>query len=156
DSLTSVQTADIPLVLTDPLTQNYGGVMINPDNHSVGEVAGQFIGQALASKQSASVVILDNPNISFSADRVQGFMDGLQKTLPSAQIVTTLHNGDDQAGSQAALAKLIESGQAINAIFSITDTGAYGAVAALSAAHLAPDSVIIASVNAESQALDDI
>ncbi|HVU10810.1 MAG TPA: bifunctional serine/threonine-protein kinase/ABC transporter substrate-binding protein, partial [Phototrophicaceae bacterium] len=144
DSLASVQSADVPLVLTDPLDQNYGGVMLDPNNRAIGQAAGQFIGATLAAQSlsNASVVILADPNIAYSADRVSGFTAALKEALPGAKLVAQLPTGDDQDASQSALARLIASGQTPNAIFSVSDSGAYGAVAALAAAHVAPSTVL--------------
>ena len=158
DSLTSIESAGIPLVLTDALPKSYGGVMLSEDDHQIGLSAGQFAGQTLAAqgKTSANVVILDAPMYPSSAERVQGFLDGLAESVPVIHTMGRYSGGIDQATSQSAVASLISSGQKIDAIFSVADSGAYGAIAALNAAHVAPDAVVVASVNAESVALDHI
>jgi len=132
--------------------------MLAQDNHGVGLLAGRFIAQTLMAqgKKSANVVILDAPDYPFSDSRVQGFLDGIAESMPEAQVIGRYHTGVNQEASQAALVKLISDGQQPDTIFSVSDTGAYGAIAALSAAQIAPDAVIIASVNAESVALDHI
>ncbi|MEO8396709.1 MAG: substrate-binding domain-containing protein, partial [Chloroflexota bacterium] len=158
DSLNSVKRAGIPLVLTHSLSESYGGVMLAEDDHQIGLCVGRFIGKTLAAQKNSSpkIVILDAPEYPFSDQRVQGFLDGVAQSFPQVQVVHRYATGADQAASQVAIAKLISGDQKIDAIFSVTDTGAYGAIAALSAAQIAPDSVVIASVNAESKALDQI
>lgn len=157
ESLTSVQKSGIPLVLTMPMTNTYGGVVIDTDNYRVGRIAGEYVGRTLAAMGgSARVVVLDAPDYGYSSARTQGFSDGLLETLPSAQIITTSPTATDSAASTDAIAELIRSGQTPDAIFSVTDTGAYGAITALSDANVDPNDVFIASVNAESLALDEI
>jgi len=158
ESLTSIQSAGLPLVLTNALPKSYGGVMLSQDNHQIGVMVGRFVAQTLTKngKTTANVVILDAPKYPFSEVRVQGFLDGLSENIPNQNVIGRYPTGVDQAGSQAEIAKLINNGQRIDTIFSVMDTGTYGAIAALSAAQIDPNSVVIASVNAESAALDHI
>jgi ABC-type sugar transport system substrate-binding protein len=158
DSLTSIQSAGIPLVLTDTLADSYGGVMLEIDNDEVGRLAGDFTAQTLegGNPRQVGVVILDAPDYSYSEARVQGFIEGLSTAPDTVEIIGRHPTATNQAASEAAVAELIQRGQAIDAIFSVVDTGAYGAVAALSQAGISPDSVIVTSVNAESLALNQI
>jgi ABC-type sugar transport system substrate-binding protein len=102
------------------------------------------------------VLILDDPTYSFSEARVSGFIEGLHQRLPNARIVARLAGGADESASQDALATFLRGTQSIDAVFALTDSGAYGAIDALSDAGVDPDTVIVASVNAESRALDEI
>ncbi len=96
DSLRSIQSAGIPFVLTDALPQSSGGVMIDPNDLEIGRLAGQSVGEALAANGGSRVVILDDPDASYSDMRVQGFTDGLQSVLPEAQIVGRYPVGDNE------------------------------------------------------------
>jgi ABC-type sugar transport system substrate-binding protein len=158
DSLTSVRSANIPVILTDRLPNSFGGVMIEQDNPEIGRMAGRYVGESLAAagNKQPNVLILDEPTYSFSKARAEGFIQGLHERLPNAQIVGPLPGGANAAASQAALTNFLRSEQSIDAVFSVTDSGAYGAISALSAAGFEPDSVIVVSVNAENQALDEI
>ena len=158
ESLASLESAEIPLVLTTSIEKRYGGVMLTEDDHEIGRLDGSFVGQSLvnAGKQSANVVILDAPDYPFSATRVEGFLDGIAEQLPNVKVLGRFAGGVDQNVSQTAIAKLLSAGEHIDAIFSVTDTGAYGAIAALEAAQIEPDTIVIASVNGESMALDHI
>lgn len=157
ESLESIQEAGIPLVLTSAIPNPYGGVIIDTDNYVVGSLAGSYIGAMLAAQgDEAKVVILTAPDYAFSEARTQGFADSLSEAMPAAEILTPYPTGADNAASEDAIAELLNSGQTPNAIFSVTDTGAYGASAALSHAEIPVGDVIIASVNAESLALDEI
>ncbi len=158
DSLTSVESAEIPLVLTASISTSYGGVMLSEDDQEIGRSAGSFIGQSLIDQgnKAAKVVILDAPDYPFSDGRVQGFLDGLGTFISNVEVVGRFEGGTDQETGRTAIAKLLSEGQQIDVIFSVADSGAYGAIAALEAAQVAPDAVMIASVNAESVALDHV
>jgi serine/threonine protein kinase/DNA-binding LacI/PurR family transcriptional regulator len=157
ESLTSIQQAGIPLVLTSPITDSYGGVVIDTDDYAVGRLAGNYIGTMLAEQaDEAKVVILTAPDYAHSEARTQGFTDGLSEAMPGAEILAPYPTGADNDASEEAIAELLSTGQTPDAIFSVTDTGAYGASTALSSAEVPTEDVIIVSVNAESLALDEI
>ncbi|MEP7290627.1 MAG: substrate-binding domain-containing protein [Chloroflexota bacterium] len=156
ESLTSLRRAGIPLVLTNAISNSYGGVMIDPDDYATGKRAGEYVGETLAATlETARIVILDAPDYPFSEERAQGFLDGLSDHLRNVEIVGRFPTGADRAASESAISSFL-SEQTVDAIFSVTDSGAYGVSAALAAAGVAPDSVVVASVNAESLALDEI
>lgn len=157
DSLRSVESANLALVLTNRLDNAYGGVMLDSNEYLAGKAAGEYVGENLGSDSNAArVVMLDAPNYAFSADRTQGFLDGITSKHPFAEVVATYPTGADRASSEAEIAELLRSDQDFDVIFSVTDSGAYGASAALEAAGTTPNEVMIASINAESLALDEI
>lgn len=157
DSLRSVQSAGIALVLTDRLDDSYGGVMIDANEYEVGRLAGVYVGQTLdEAHDPARVVLLSAPDYSFSEERTLGFLDGVRSVQPSAEVVAEIPTGADRSTSEGEVAELLRNDADFDAIFSVTDSGAYGASAALHGARVEPGAVIIASVNAESLALDEV
>ncbi len=157
-SLTSLDAAKVPFILTDALPEAYGGVMLETDNTDVGALAAHYTADTLEAGgiDQPNIVILDQPDYAFSDARVEGFLDGLRERLPNAQIVGNYPAGAEQAASQAVIGDLLAEGRRIDAIFSVTDQGAYGAITALAAANIDPSAVVVVSVNAESLALTDI
>lgn len=158
DSLTSIRAANIPLVLTDALPRSFGGVMLDQNDNAIGALVAQITADTLLAKsvKQANVVILDQPDYSFSEARVDGFMATLRERVPEARVIGQFPSGADQKATQAAVTALLASGQRIDAIFSVTDQGAYGAITALTAAQIDPAAVVVVSVNAESIALTNI
>lgn len=156
-SLTSLHEAGLPFVLTDAPPDAQGGVMLEADDAAIGALAGHYVAATLpGANEPPTIVILDQPDYAFSDERVAGFLDALHERRPDAQILGQFAAGADQAASRAAVAALLANGAHIDAIFSVTDVGAYGAAAALAGAHVEPTAAIIVSVNAESLALSDI
>jgi ABC-type sugar transport system substrate-binding protein len=158
DSLASLRSSSIPFVLTDVIGKNSGGVMLDPDNAAVGALAGQYIGEILASAavDSPNIVILDDPDYSFSGVRVQGFMTALTERVPTARLAAQLPSAADPTASYTKIHDLLANGQKIDAIFSIMDVGAYGAISALNDSGIDQESIMVVGVNAESFALNNI
>jgi len=157
DSLRSVQSAGIALVLTSMLDDAYGGVMLDANEYLAGRLAGEFVGQTLDTNGNpARVVILSAPDYAFSEARTQGFLDGVKSEQASVAVVANYATGADREASEREIAELLRNNRKFDAVFSVTDSGAYGASAALEAAGIEPDDVIVASINAESLAQDEI
>lgn len=157
DSLRSLRSAGIPFVLTNAIRDGYGGVMLDLNDYEVGRMAGEYVGQILdENDETARIILLTAPDHPFSEERTQGFLDGLNSEQPSVEMVARYPTGSDRNASESEIATLMRNDQDIDAIFSVTDSGAYGAIAALEVAGVEPSEVIIASVNAESLALDEI
>jgi ABC-type sugar transport system substrate-binding protein len=135
--------------------------MLETDNTAVGRLAGEFLGSALAASSTRNpdhtqLVILEAPDTAYSNDRVDGFLATLRTRAPGIDIAARIPGGAQRASSLEAITNYLQTTEPPDAIFSVTDSGAYGAIRALSAAGIAPESVIIVSVNAESLALDEI
>lgn len=158
ESLMSIQSARLPLVLTNWLANSYGGVMIDTNDEVIGRLAGDFTADALTAETAGhvNVVILDAPNYAYSEARVQGYLEGLSAYSGTIEIVGRFPTATEQVASQAAIAELLGSSETIDAIFSVVDTGAYGASTALANAGIPPDAIVLTSINAESLALSDI
>jgi ABC-type sugar transport system substrate-binding protein len=74
---------------------------------------------------------------------------------PQAEVIGRYLGGTAENG-QRSITSLIDDEVPFDAIVSINDAGAFGAVEALAAADFAPDSVIVTSVDAEALAREYI
>jgi serine/threonine protein kinase/ABC-type sugar transport system substrate-binding protein len=152
-SLTAVEQDDMPLVIAAGGMPSYGGVRIEGDEYLMGLKPGQAAGQAIASELNgeAKVVILDYPDLPSIVTRANGLEEGILEFAPEANIIGRFLGATRENG-EAAIRQLIEDGVEFNVIVSINDAGSFGAVAALEAAGIDPDSVMIYSVDAEALA----
>lgn len=151
ESLASVQQMKLPLVLmSGGFSDTYGGVQIAGDDYAMGHEAGlagaDLINQAFDGQ--GRVVILDYPDMPILVTRAQGLEDGLRERAPEAEVVARRPGGTPENG-ETGIGALLEQGVVFNAILSINDAGAIGAVRALEAAGIPPESVVISSVDAE-------
>jgi ABC-type sugar transport system substrate-binding protein len=149
-ALTSVQEASIPLVLMHSDMPSYGGVLLAGDDYMMGLKAGRFAGQIVAEEMDgqAAVIVLDYPDLPIIVVRADGLEDGLHEFAPDAHVIGRYLGGTPELG-QTSVEQLLADGVRFDVILSINDAGAFGAIEAMEEAGIAPDSVIISSVDAE-------
>ncbi len=156
-ALQSVQAAGIPLALLASNVPSYGGVLLPGDDYLMGIEAGRAAGNIIRSELNgrASVIILDYPDRRDIVTRANGLQDGVMEAAPNARVIGR-YLGATRENGYASVKNLIEQGIEFNVILSINDSGSFGAIQALEEAGFSPDSVIISSVDAESQAREYI
>ncbi len=157
EPLRSAESAQVPLVFMSSNIHSYGGVLLAGDDYRMGFTAGQALGEILNAERDGQgrVVILDYPDLAIIVDRANGLEAGVLATAPEVEIVGRYLGALPENGEQSIRALLAE-GVAFDAILSINDAGTYGAITALEVANIPPDSVIIASVDAEPLAVRHI
>jgi ABC-type sugar transport system substrate-binding protein len=157
DPMRSAQAAGMPLVFLHYGMPSYGGVLLAGDDYQMGLKAGRYAGQVVAEEMGgqADVIILDFPDLEIIVRRADGLEDGLKEFAPQARVIGR-HKGGTREFGKRAVAQLLEDGVSFDVILSINDAGAFGAISAMEAAGIAPDSVFISSVDAEALARQQI
>ncbi len=152
-SLTAIEEAGMPLVIAGSGLPSYGGVRVESDEYLMGLRPGQEAGRAIAAELNgeANVVILDFPDLPYLVTRANGLEAGVLEFAPDANIVGR-YLGATRDNGEASIRQLLEDGVDIDVIVSINDAGSFGAIEALEAAGVSPDSVIIFSVDGEALA----
>ncbi len=153
NSLAAVKQAGLPLVFTAPYQPTFGGILLDTDHYALGVKAGAFAGQILNDEHGGNVVVLTYPDSSSAGDRTRGILDQLQKVAPNARIVGTYPATTPDLAAKA-ITTLLNQGERIDVICTVTDSAASGAVDALKAVGLPADSVAVVSINGEAQARD--
>ncbi len=153
NSLAAIQQANLPLVFMAPYTPSFGGVMLDTDNYALGMKAGAFAGQILKDEHQGqgNVVMLTYPDTGSMIDRARGITDQLNAVAPGATLLGT-YPATTPALAAKAVTSLLRQGQHIDLICAVSDAAAEGAVEALKAAGIPPDTVAIVSINGEQQA----
>jgi ABC-type sugar transport system substrate-binding protein/predicted Ser/Thr protein kinase len=155
EPLRAAQRAGIPLVFFATQIESYGGVLIGSDttDYDMGFAAGRALGEILLRERGgeANIAILDFPSMQIIVERANGLEDGVKSVAPGVNIIGRWVGGTRENG-EVSIAGLIRDGVAFDAVLSINDAGAYGAIAALEAAGIPPEAVLISSVDAEQQA----
>jgi serine/threonine-protein kinase len=157
EGLTSVETAQLPLVIFGANMRSYGGVLVGGTDYGLGVEPGRFAGQIIQDEMGgqAEVIILDFPDRQDIIERANGLEAGLKEFAPEATVIGRYRGATREFGRES-VARLIEDGVRFNVILSINDAGAFGAVEAMEAAGIDPASVFIASIDAEAQAREFI
>jgi fructose transport system substrate-binding protein len=145
------------------------------DNFKAGELIGQWTATQLGGKK-ATIALLDLFNdkvVSVDYNRDQGFLTGMGIDTGDVQ-----KNGDEDAsgsysggdyeivcneptngaedGGRTAMENCLNKNDEINVVYTINEPAAYGADAALEAAGLSADDVLIVSVDGGCQGVDAV
>lgn len=153
ETLTAAQNAGLPMVFHAGDIPTYGGVMIGGDDYLLGLEGGRGAGRIIAQERGgqANVIVLDFPTMPVIVIRADGMVAGVLEFAPDANIIGRYLGGTRENGYNS-VRRLLDEGVAFDAIISINDAGAYGAIDALVEAGITPDDVIIGSVDAEALA----
>lgn len=157
ESLKSVESAGLPLVIFGDNIPSYGGVLMGGNNYELGLVPGQLAGQIIRDEMDgqADVIILDFPDRQDITQRADGLEIGLLEFAPEATIVGRFR-GATREFAYESIKKLIDTKVHFNVIVSINDAGSFGAIQAMEDADFDPNSVMITSIDAEALALEYI
>lgn len=124
--------AGIPVFTAD--IQAFGGKVVShiaSDNVAGGRQAGQYLAQALAGK--GQVVVIDQPYLKSTIDRVAGFEEEMKKH-PGIKVIAKVNADGVRDKALKAMEDILQSGKKIDGVFGINDDSALGALAAVEAA----------------------
>ncbi len=159
EALESAQEAGIPMVFVVDLENTYGGVVLNSDsdNYVMGLRAGHYAGELIRDEMDgqADVIILDYPDVEIIVERANGLEQGVLDFAPGAEVVGR-YLGGTREFAYDSVHNLLEEGVNFDVIVSINDAGSFGAIQALEEAGVAPDAVIISSIDSEILAMQYI
>ena len=151
EPLQQAAEAGLPLVFLFPVEMAFGGVVIEPDNASIGLLAGREAGRLIRDEMdgNADVIMLDYPGLSAVTERMNAMRQGMRELAPNANIIGSYNGGATREEGYRAVSQLLADGVDFDVILSTSDTAALGAVQALEEAQISPDDVAIVSVNGE-------
>jgi ribose transport system substrate-binding protein len=124
---------------------------IASDNVAGGKLAGEYLAKLLNGK--GQVAIIDQPIVTSTLDRVQGFREALAQ-YPEIEIVKDVNGDGVRDRAMQAAADILQAHPNLNAIFGINDDSALGALDAVEDFNRAE--VIIIGYDATPEARDAI
>lgn len=134
---------------------NYGRYSLNMNltNEDMGRIVGEYAANLINTELGgkANIAILDFPSVSDVLRRSNAMEEVVGQLAPTATILGRWLGGTLENG-EASMREILGAHPEVNVLLSINDAGSLGAVKALEAAGRAPDSLIIVSVDAESEA----
>jgi len=135
----------------------FGGVTISIEDSDLGKAAGEYAAQLINDEMggAANVAILDYPDVANVVLRADAIAAAITELAPDAVIVGNYLGGTTEFGLSSMETALQEHPE-INAVVSINDAGAYGAMQALEANGNTADDTIIVGIDAEPQAIEYI
>jgi ribose transport system substrate-binding protein len=125
---------------------------IASDNVKGGEILGDYLANLLHGK--GNVAIIDHPSVASVQERVAGFEKALAKN-PDMKIIQKVPGEGQRDKAFRATQDLLQANPDLNGIFGINDDSALGALAAVEAAGM-QDEVIIVGYDGTPEARDAI
>jgi ABC-type sugar transport system substrate-binding protein len=131
------------------------GIGISIEDADLGCAAGEIAGDLITTEKAgkAVVALLDYPSLPNVVERANQIEACLKQTAPDAKIVGRYLGGTPENGL-ASLENALQAQPDIDAVVSINDAGAFGAIKALEAAGKDPQTTIVVGIDADAQAKD--
>jgi ribose transport system substrate-binding protein len=129
------------------------GISVSVEESDLGCAAGAIAGGAINTEKDgeATVAILDYPDLPALAARTEGIEKCLKAEAPRATILCCFLGGTAENG-KASMETALVMHPDIDAVASINDAGAYGAIEALSAAGKDGANTIVVGIDGEARA----
>ena len=129
EALREAQKAGVPVVVIDSQVSNPDLVActIASDNYGAGVLCAEHL---MNTRDSAKVVLLEHASTKSGRDRIQGFCDTLASDV-NYQIIGRADSAGQLEVAMPEMDKLLEQGIVPDAVMSLNDPSALGAMAAL-------------------------
>ena len=151
--IADAREAGIPVFTVDIAAHGADVVShVASDNYGGGKLAAQYLVEQLDGK--GRVAIIDHPAVESVQQRTAGFLDVIEKH-PGIEIVQRVPGEGQRDKALKAAQDILESCPGLGAVFAINDDSALGALAAVEAAGL-EDEVIIVGFDGTPEACEAI
>ena len=125
------------------------------NNLAAGELQGKYVKATLGATPPKVLLMDGTPGGTVDEQRHRGFLQGLGLAEGDPAIIGAAPTNGDQNKAQAAMENLLQRDAAVNAVYTINEPAARGAVAALGAKGLT-GKVAIASIDGGCQGVQDV
>lgn len=136
----------------------YGETFVGVDNYSAavlgGEYAGKYINEKLGGK--AKIAIISHPVEPVCIEREDGFVDGVKKVAPGAEVVASQSGETVRDKSMAVMENILTANPDINVVYGINDDSALGALAAMEARGMGKKNEIVIGFDGTKDGIDAI
>ncbi len=126
----SAKDAGVIVVCVDAQAEGPIDSFVGSKNYDAGLYAGEYLVKLLNGK--GKVAILDGIPVVPILERVKGFKDAVAKA-PGIEIVDVQNGKQERSIALNVVENMIQGHPDLDGIFSVNDTGAYGALAAIDA-----------------------
>ncbi len=130
-------------------------VYVGPKHYMSGELAAEWIANALGDEGGQVAVIMGMPKESAARGRTQGFGDWLEANAPQIEFVDTQNADWDRTKAKDVMDTLIRKYPDLKAVYCNNDTMAMGALEAVKAAGLLGELLVVGN-DGTSEALQSV
>jgi ribose transport system substrate-binding protein len=157
DAVWEASNSGVAIVQYAGRDSSANGISVSVEDSDLGCAAGTIAGQAIREEKDgkASVAILDYPDLPALAQRTESIEKCLKAEAPTATILCCFLGGTAENG-KASMEAALEMHPDIDAVVSINDAGAYGAIEALESAGKDGRDTIVVGIDGEARALEMI
>lgn len=148
-AIEKARQAGVTVIAVDTPTDPRSAVdaLFATNNERAGELIGQYA-KARAAGTSPKIAMLDlAPGITSGQLRHDGFLKGFGLKNGDPEIVGSVDTEGDRAKAEAGMTQLLKQHPDINVVYTVNEPAAFGAAAALKAAGMGNDDVILVSVD---------
>jgi fructose transport system substrate-binding protein len=148
-AIEKARQAGVTVIAVDTPTDPRSAVdaLFATNNERAGELIGQYA-KARAAGTSPKIAMLDlAPGITSGQLRHDGFLKGFGLKNGDPEIVGSVDTEGDRAKAEAGMTQLLQQHPDINVVYTVNEPAAFGAAAALKAAGMGNDDVILVSVD---------
>jgi fructose transport system substrate-binding protein len=148
-AIEKARQAGVTVIAVDTPTDPRSAVdaLFATNNERAGELIGQYA-KARAAGTSPKIAMLDlAPSITSGQLRHDGFLKGFGLKNGDPEIVGSVDTEGDRAKAEAGMTQLLQQHPDINVVYTVNEPAAFGAAAALKAAGMGNDDVILVSVD---------
>lgn len=126
------------------------------DNYQAGHLDGEYIASRFSPAQVIRLILVEYPHVSSTVERVDGFLDALDKLSRRHRILATYQAVEPIAGKKAGEEILIDFPEkySVDVVFTVNDGGGLAVVDALAAA--GRDEIMVASIDGDPQSVNNI
>lgn len=156
-ALREANQARIPVVAFDQYIS--GGTLAayrSSDNYQAGFLGGEYIASRFPPDKSIRIVLVEYPHVSSTVERVNGFLDALDKARRAHTILKTYAAVEPVSGRKAAQSLLQDfpTPGSIDAVFTVNDGGGLEVVKGLAAA--GRREILVATVDGDPASIENI
>lgn len=149
-AVAEAKKAGVIVVAVDAQARGPLDSFVGSKNYDAGFQAGKFLGQAIGGK--GKVAILDGIPVVPILERVKGFEDAM-KTFPAIQVVNKQNGRQERDTAMTVTENMLQAAPDLVGLFSVNDTGALGALAAIQSSGA---KVKLVSVDGQPEAITEI
>jgi ribose transport system substrate-binding protein len=157
DAVWEASNSGIAIVQFAGRDTSANGISVSVEDSDLGCAAGTIAGEAIRAEKNgeATVAVLDYPDLPALAARTESIEKCLKLSAPAATILCCYLGGTSENG-KASMEAALEMHPDIDAVVSINDAGAYGAIEALEAAGKDGRGTIVVGIDGEARAREMI
>lgn len=150
-----ISSKNIPIIAESQALRNQQ-TLVSVDNYQAGRQLGEWAGRyAVESYAGQAHVLVLTSHLSNASARTRGFVNGLQKIAPAANVVLTVDAQSRLGNAYQITADALHVHANLNMIFAVNDNMALGAIQACSELSVSPEHMLILPFGLEGDRFKD-